>query len=197
MRREKKTAIAAALAAAFALAAPSVTLAQDMGLYVGGSLGQAKAKDWCDSNGTAGFTLGTCDDKDTAWKVFVGYRFHRNFAAEATYVQLGDFSASGTFLGTPFNVTADGKAFGVAVLGIWPVSPQFDVFGKLGFLRTEAEGTVDVAGSSITFGENDTEAHYGLGAMYNFARNWGLRAEWERVDKSKIDMWSVGVQYKF
>jgi opacity protein-like surface antigen len=197
MTTAKKAILAGSVAAAFALAAPTAAFAQDMGFYLGGSLGQAEAKDWCDTGGEAGLTINSCDDKDTAWKLFAGYRFHRNIAAELSYIQLGDFTANVTYLGTPISINADGKAFGIAALGIWPVSPQFDVFGKLGFLRTEVEATGTSGGTSVTLGENETEAHYGIGAAFNFTRNLGLRAEWERADKSKLDFWSIGLQYKF
>jgi hypothetical protein len=42
----------------------------------------------------------------------------------------------------------------------------------LGVLRTEAEAT----------------------ATFHFTRHLGLRAEWERADKSRLNMWSVGGQ---
>jgi OmpA-OmpF porin, OOP family len=179
------------------LAAPAASWAQDLGFYVGGSLGQAKAKEYCDTGGIAGLAVSSCDNKATAWKAFAGYKFHPNFAVEGTYIRTDDFTASATFSGVPFTVKSDGRSFGLAGLGIWPVSQQFSVFGKLGFLRTEAESTATVAGTTIKFGENESEVHYGLGALYNLTRNWGVRAEWERANKSKLEIMSIGVQYQF
>src|SRR5512138_1876470 len=68
----KKRTIAALIAAA-GLAMAQGALAQgkgggqDIGWYVGGSIGQSEAAGTC----PAGFT---CDFKDTDWKIFGGYR---------------------------------------------------------------------------------------------------------------------------
>ena len=53
-----------------ALIPPSVSYS---GLYVGGALGQMEVSEDCPS----GFS---CDLKDIGWKVFGGYRAHRNLA---------------------------------------------------------------------------------------------------------------------
>jgi hypothetical protein len=45
--------------------------------------------------------------------------------------------------------------------------------------------------------DEGSEVHFGFGATVNITRNLGLRAEWERLEDSEIDMLSIGVQYKF
>jgi hypothetical protein len=35
------------------------------------------------------------------------------------------------------------------------------------------------------------------GAMFNITTNLGLRAEWERLHDSEVDIMSIGIQYKF
>jgi hypothetical protein len=42
--------------------------------YVGGHLGQAKAKSACDGISGGGIT---CDDTDTSWKILGGYQFNK------------------------------------------------------------------------------------------------------------------------
>ena len=197
MTSRTKKLLAAAVALAFAAAAPSLVQAQEMGAYVGASIAQAKAKDFCDTGGEPGLVVSSCDDKADAWKLLAGYRFHRNFAAEATYLQTGDMSVSGTYLGAPFSGKGDGRAFGIAALGIMPVGQRVELFGKLGVLRTEIDASATVLGTSLSFGEDETEAHFGMGAIFKLTRNWGVRAEWERAEKSKIDLLSLGVQYAF
>ena len=103
----------------------------------------------------------SCDDKATAWKIFFGYRFHRNFAAEVTYMQAGDYAATGTYLGVPISVMGDDRSVGIAALGIWPVSPAFELFGKLGILSTRSELTGTVGGIPGSASETESEAHYG------------------------------------
>jgi OOP family OmpA-OmpF porin len=193
----KKASIAALLAAA-GMAVSSVSMAQSMqdrGWYVGGSLGQAEAGNWCDP--AAGATITSCDDKDTGWKVFGGYRLSRHFAAEASYINFGEYTATVTVAGTPATVSADATGWGLAALGIFPLSDRFELFGKLGFVRGESEADVTIAGTQVTVGDKGTELHYGLGATYNLTRNFGVRAEWENVNDAELSLLSIGIQYRF
>jgi OOP family OmpA-OmpF porin len=180
------------------IATPCMAETQERGFYLGGSIGQARVKAWCDtSDAPPGFALSSCDDKATSWKLFGGYRFNRHFAAEATYLDFGKLSATVAFGGLTSNVSSTAKAWGLAALGMLPVGERFEVFGKLGFVRGESESRVSIGGTSGTLGETGTEAHFGAGLLYNFTRNWGVRGEWERIEKSKIDVFSLGAQYKF
>jgi OOP family OmpA-OmpF porin len=172
---------AAALAVACAPAR-----AQESGAYVGGALGQAKLKEWC----TVGPTdvLTACEDTDTGWKLFGGYRFNRYIGIEATYIDWGE--TSGTV--NSINVTAEQTSMGVAAVGSFDFTPQFAVFGKAGLLRTEQETR-----GLTTRERSETEFHYGLGLRFAFTRNWVARAEWERADELEAEMLSIGVEYRF
>ena len=184
-----------AVAVALGLAAASPAMAQSMpdrGFYVGGSYGQATADDFC-SELSSVFTTTSCDDKASAWKFFAGFQLNRNFAAEFTYMKTDDFSVGvgGT------TASADATAFGIAALGILPISSQFSVFGKLGIISTEAEATASGPGGTATVGGDETGLHYGLGAMYHFTPRLGIRAEWEKADKGEFSVMSIGLQYRF
>ena len=37
----------------------------------------------------------------------------------------------------------------------------------------------------------------GVGGVFNFSRNLGLRAEFERYNDSEINVLSIGMQYRF
>jgi opacity protein-like surface antigen len=183
--------------AAFAggLAASPGVLAQDRGAYLGGALGQAKVTDWCDTSGApAGASLPACEDTDTAWKVFGGYRFNRYLAVEGTYVNWGTVTGTVQLAnGSRTDVSAEQTSLGVAAVGSFEFTPQFGVFGKAGFLSTDQEAR---AASTTTDG-SDTEFHYGLGLRFAFTPNWVARAEWEKTDKLKVEMMSLGVEYRF
>jgi len=187
------------VAAATAFSGSALAQAQqDRGFYVGGSLGKSIANDWCDtSDFPAGFGLRDCKDEDTAWKAFVGYRVIRNLAVEASYLDFGKYSATITSGGASVGISTKTTAWSAAAVGILPLG-DFGLFGKLGFAYIEAkESTARLAGTTILVGDKGTELHYGLGATYNFTKNLGLRAEWERVNDAEVDMLSVGVQYRF
>ena len=166
--------------------------AQDSGFYLGGSLGQSKLQEWCDTGGSS-ITLTSCKDTDTSWKVLGGYRFNRYVAAEATYVEWGEVTASTS---TGVDVAAEQHSYGLAVVGTLPLGRGFELFGKAGFLMTEQE-TRRVRPNPSTVDRDETELHYGLGAKYAFTRNWALRGEWEKTEKLKVEMLSIGVEYRF
>jgi OOP family OmpA-OmpF porin len=189
-----------ALSAAMLLAMPFAASAQQAvtGFYVGGAFGQGEAGNWCDTSGApAGVGLSSCDDKDSAWKAFAGYRFSRHFAAEATYINFGEYSGTVTAGAASATVNADATGWGVAALGIVPLGNNFELFGKLGFMRGESEATVTVGAFSGTVGDKGTELHYGVGGIYNFTRNLGVRVEWENVNDADLSVLSIGLQYRF
>jgi OmpA-OmpF porin, OOP family len=161
--------------------------AQEGGSYLGAALGQSKFKKWCDP------TLAACDDQDSAWKLFGGYRFNRYFAIEGSYVDWGEVTAA-TASGA--RVAADQHSYGIAAVGSLQVGPQVRVFGKLGLLRTEQQ-TARITPAPLTLERTETELHYGLGVKYAVAKNWGLRAEWENTDKLEVQMLSIGVEFTF
>lgn len=188
--------------------------------YVVGSIGQSTDK--TDSKGdiddalvSAGVTglSSSFDDKDTGYKLQLGYQLTPNFAIEGGYVDLGKFKYSASFTGPSAGTgSAEAKASGlnIAAVGIAPINDQFSVFGKFGFINAKVEisATATGSGTSASGSESATKmkANFGIGAAYNFDKAWGLRAEWERFnnlgDKNKtgesdVDMLSVGVVFNF
>jgi OmpA-OmpF porin, OOP family len=185
--------ISIAAAAVAGIVSGQPVLAAERGFYLGGSLGQATFTEWCDASAI------TCDDKDTAWKLLGGYRFNQYFALEATYVNWGEatgsaFSAS---LGQNVAISAEQTSMGVAAVGSFPFTPRFSVFGKVGFLLTEQDIRRTAPGLNSTLSGNETEFHHGLGINLAFAPRWAARAEWENTGMLKVEMLSVGVEYRF
>lgn len=185
MKRGRSALAVAALG--MALLAPAGVLAQDAGFYLGGAFGQAKLKEWCRVG--PGDVLTACEDTDTGWKLFGGYRFNRYLAVEATYVNWGE--VTGTVNGIA--VSAEQTSMGIAAVGSLELGPQFSVFGKAGFLMTEQ----DIKRTTGTAEGEETEFHYGLGVRFRFTPNWAARGEWERTEKLKVEMLSIGAEYRF
>ena len=208
--------------AALVLAGGSVAaLAADSGWYAGVGVGGSKAKDFPSAAEVDAMLLAdygivatsTADDTGTAWKLFAGYRFNKNFALEGGYADLGKATfdsivtvpAAGTV-----SLAWKAKAWSLAAVGILPVTDQFEVFGKVGAHRWDLDASVAVAGGGgAAAGSADDSGSswlYGVGASYSFTKNMAVRAEWERYGKvgdedntgrSDIDVWSLGIQYKF
>jgi OmpA-OmpF porin, OOP family len=174
------------------------SMAQAQGWYGGVSIGQTKDNDSAADLRSIGFS-GNVDDKDTGWKVFVGNQFNQNAAIEFGYVDLGEVTGSGTYLGLPASVSAEVKGFNMALIGILPVSNEFAVLGRIGLFRWDADATANVAGFPGSASDTGTDLAFGVGAKYDFGKNVGLRVEWERfdVDEGDVDMLSVGLAFKF
>ena len=196
----KSVAVALGLSAAL-VALPAAAQLNLTGLYAGVGVGQSKAKDWC-----TGAAFISCDDKDTAWKIFGGYQFNPNFAVEAGYSNFGKFRAT---LG---GLTDEAKAtaWEASVLGAWPiVMNRFSVFGRLGMYRATVKETTNFAGN---FNHDNNDWTYGLGLQYDFTRNVGVRGEWQRYrkvgggdvafgadvgDKSDVDVLGLSALWRF
>jgi OOP family OmpA-OmpF porin len=182
---------ARALSLGILIVASGSVLAQ-AGPYLGGALGQSTLKEWCDTGGSTSATLAACEDTDTGWKLLGGYRFNRYLAAEASYIDWGEVTATVRSGTQTVGVKASQHSYGLAAVGTLPMGERFEVFGKAGFLLTEQETT-----ATRTVNRDDTEFHYGLGVKYPFTRNWAVRGEWEKTDKLKVELLSIGLEYRF
>ena len=91
------------------------------------------------------------------------------------------------------SVESDGIQF--AGVGIIPVNPQFDVFGKLGFFMWD----VSASGPGGTADDDGTDLMFGVGAAWKFSPQLAARAEWERfdLDGDDVDFLSIGLQFNF
>lgn len=194
---------ALALFGAVALSVPSIGMAQgaDTGWYVGGSIGQSKFD--VDCTGAS-----SCDDSDTAFRVFGGYMFNKNLGIEVGYADLGKLHVAGTV--PPFGlVNADLKAtaFDVVAVGVLPIASSFSLYGKAGMYRAESKLDGSIAGfGSGSQSDSNTDITVTIGAGYDFNPNFGLRAEWQRYMKvgsdstggdGDVDVYSIGVVYRF
>lgn len=168
------------------------------GFYIGGSVGQS---DFDDGNAIPDLiTSGTVDGTDTGFKLFGGYQFNQNFGLELAWVDLGKASYSGTFQGIPVTGgTIETYGLNISAVGTLPLgSSGFSLFGKAGFYSWEAKANDTTGGLPFSGKQDGSDLSYGIGASYDFTKNLGIRAEWERFKAvDNIDLLSVGVVYKF
>ena len=190
--KSRATLAVLSLASALAFSAPAA--AQDTGFYAGFHLGQATLKDFCSGLSGPGIS---CDEKDTSWKILGGYQFNRNLALELGYADLGEATIAGPGIGG----TLEATAFEVVAVGMLPVMDKFSLYGKIGIYRgdTEANG---LGGSAS---ETNTDLTFGVGARFDFTRNLGVRAEWQKyqdmgggvIGEGDVDVVSVGLLWRF
>jgi OmpA-OmpF porin, OOP family len=190
--KTKYLAVAFAIAAAsFALptvaqvSAPSVSSA-----YVGGSLGQAELDLDCEG--------ASCEKKDTTWRVFGGYQFHRHFSAELGYANLGEARVD---FGPGDQFTAEARAWDISAVGILPVGPV-SLIGRLGLYRANTELRDSASGESAD--DNNSGLLIGLGVQYDVTKNLGVRAEWQQYadvghgdTEFDVRVINLGVVWKF
>jgi opacity protein-like surface antigen len=115
----------------------------------------------------------------------VGYNFSENFGVEADAgLGVADTTVDGFDVSTPFN-------FGGYLVARYPVSQQFEIFGRVGYASTKFE----VEDESATF---DGIA-YGGGIQYNFDEANGLRLGYTAndVDVGTADVLDLTYVRKF
>lgn len=129
----------------------------------------------------AGVELGSSDrgsQTDTAMKIFGGFQFHPNIAAELGYGFLYDKGAT--------EVTA----LELVGVGMYPVAPQLSVLGKLGFASIETD--------TGTSSDDKVELVFGIGAQYDVTRNLGARLMLTRYNSdTEVDIISVAALWRF
>lgn len=140
----------------------------------------------------------------TGFKIYGGYQFNKNWAAEMSYVDLGKFSAQSNFL----NTTVKTSAFTLSAIGSLPVSDQFSVFGKLGLAAKTTNVDEFTPSYNYTYSEKKTTTAplIGFGAEYRFTPSLALRGEYEYIGETKIGerdakisngLMSVSLRYSF
>jgi hypothetical protein len=114
-------------------------------------------------------------DEDIGLKFVGGFKFHPNVAAELGFGMMYDKGG------------AEVNTLEAVAVGMFPVANQISVIGKLGFANVDTDP-----------GERKTEITWGIGAQYDFSRNIGLRALWQRYETdAEIDYLAVGVIWTF
>ncbi len=180
MKRVTKPAVLAALLVVPGVSFAQQAIMQNLEPYVGLGIGMSSNDD------VEG------DDSDTGFKIFGGATFNDALGAEFSYVDLGQFQVAGV---------SDIEASAWALHGIARMpfmQNKASVFGKLGVALATAEA----------FGTDDTslELAYGVGAEYEFQKNLGIRAEWERyplgnndalAEDTDFDLLSASLVVKF
>lgn len=156
--------------AALMIASSSAFAVEPGALYAGVDIGKTKIDDW--------------SDRETSYGGFVGYKFHPNFAAEFGYRRLGDAEAFGA------DIKVDQAS--LSLIGSLPLGNNFDLYGRLGYNRLEA----DAKARGITVSESESRAVYGVGVSYAFTPAISARIEAQKP-ASEFTNYSAGIVFKF
>lgn len=150
----------------------------------------------------------------TAYKLFVGYDFTKNWAVEGGYADFGKPQYNYSGLGLTGDATVKNTSWFVDAKGTLPLNDQFNLFAKLGLTVNKTEIHVltnnaafnAFAGLPANFSKTSNDLHLGVGGEYSFTKNIAARFEYEGFGtfgdsgdngETKTSMWSVGLGYKF
>jgi len=159
-------------------------------VYVEGSVAALTAKD--SSNGIK------TETKPSTFSGLVGYNVHPNVDVEG-YLGLGAGKSGVTENGYDSGREAKVKSsFGVFVKPKVMVSPEVEVFGRLGFLENKFSD--NYKNSSTTTTNTYGSFAFGVGANYYFDKRTyvtGSYMNYHNKDGLKVNGLSIGVGYKF
>lgn len=196
----QKTRFVAAAASVLALSTPASAGFFDFTLapYLGANLGQASSDISCPA-------ATSCDDSDTAWKVYGGLEVNEFISMQFGYADMGKVGYSGAKSGS-----REVNGATIQIVGTYALNPRVSLLatGGMNILNAEVNGTIAGTPNNNT-GDTDVAWSAGLGAQYNFTPSLGLRLEWERffevgssdfnggTGEADIDLISGGLVYKF
>lgn len=191
------------IAAAFAVSSHGA--AAQGAWYAGATLGQSRTSDDLVANREStvvnGIVTGSAfDAKDTAVRIFGGYRLSPWIALEAGYTDLGNAHlVTGTLANDPpipgtFSESRGVTGFGVGIVASAPVSEHASVFARVSAQRARTQGDAMLDGNIVFTNGNPNDRHrtttfsqtvatYALGAEWMLGGHLGLRLEWERWPK--------------
>jgi len=188
------------------LALCGATSARALEIYGGVEATATNMSGACDNAASGLGFSGTCDDKDTGGKVFVGLQLLPLTAVELGYIDFGTTKTSGTLSGAPAAPDLKANATYLAFLLRATFFERLTVYGKAGADYWQASGSLGSASLGTSHNADGVSFMYGVGASFKIIGPLGVIAEAERYqnvgDQSKtgqanINAFSLGVVLRF
>lgn len=126
------------------------------------------------------------DADDTSFRIGGGYRVNQNFAVEGFYIDYGE--AEDTVGGLDASIEA--TAFQFQAVGLFPVNPTVDLYGKVGLAIWDAEACIEIFGCED---DDGTDLVFGFGAGFNVSKAVAIRAEYEMAEFDDVDVTTIMV----
>lgn len=184
------------------------------GFYLGGSLGYARGDVGADDINRRMAALGydanasVRGQNRTAWNLNVGYRWNRYVETQVGYTDLGEVRTRLT------GVTADindylnsanqihprsGDGFELALLGRYPLSEDYYVYGRVGLFAVESSYRANSQSDIARRAWDETAEFIGVGLGKKLNKRWDLRLGVDRysVEGEQIPVIGLGALYKF
>lgn len=174
-------------------------------------------------------TRSSVSQGSSPYSLTVGYQFMKYLAVELSYIDLGNANYRGSLECVDIACTAtaptgtakvqwEAQGWPVSVLGQWPVTDNWSVFGRVGVFIGDVKATaklVDASNGALVCGavecarehvsQSSTEFIGGVGTDYTFMDHWTARLEWQALpslgnDKTGDGNWNniqASILYRF
>jgi OOP family OmpA-OmpF porin len=181
--------------------------------YIGAGVGQGRANvdearltRSLNAGGATSVSIHS-QERDIGYKLFVGKQLNRNFALEAGYYDLGQYSFDATTVPAgSLSGRVKFRGVNLDLLAQLPLSERLSVYARLGGNYTRSN--VTFSGNRLltqsTASERKFEPKAGLGIEYKFTEALAMRGEYERNrvndaagNRGDVDLLSVNLVYKF
>ena len=155
---------------------------------------------------TSGFAR---DEKGSAYKLFGGYQFNRNFGVEAGYFSLGKFGFNATTVPAgALNGQLESHGFNLDLVATLPLTESLSAIGRVGGQMHRTRDRFSSTGAVSLLDPNPSKRAGGYklggGLQYEVHRNVMVRAEVEhfRIDdavgnRGGVNAVSVGLVFPF
>ena len=178
------------LAAALLALATSASAQLANKAYIGGAFGASNIAVDCGG-------IASCDNNDTGYKFYAGYKVHPQIAIEGGYIDFGKSNHSVGSFGVG-SIAVDG--FLINAAGRLPFTRELTGVGRLGLAMVDTKSTGYPYGNRT---DGSTNAYFGLGLEYSFNKNLRGTAAADFTtgevagDEGAVRLLSIGLQYDF
>jgi len=138
-------------------------------------------------------------DDGGSFAATLGYKVNKNFAVEASYIDLGESENDEDYL--LHDLTVDGHGFNLSLVGILPIHEKIDIFAKVGAFMWDI--SLNEAGTGELVTENSTDLSLGLGISANLTDQCSVVFEYQEfqiedeVFDGDISNISIGARFNF
>lgn len=136
------------------------------------------------------------EDGDTAYSIRGGSFFNANVGMEIGYTNFGKINRAGG--------TTKAEGINLSVVGRMPLSPSFNVLGKIGTTYGHTNVSSSLGSGVVAGSEKDFGLSYGIGAEYLITPQWSGVLQYESTkmqfagDRSdRVGLTSLSARYRF
>lgn len=148
------------------------------------------------------------DDKDTYLSFGVGFGVSDNLAFEVSYKDFGEaqdkYSCTNGVASTTCVETFEATAISFAAVGILPIGPSAELFGKIGLDMWDGDYEFEAQGyGSDSESDDGTDLFYAIGAAFNITESTDIHIEYQKHEFDlgeadlDVDVLNIGVNFGF